>query len=119
MRNLFSWLTTCTALTGKYGRGISFHAHIICGKILVGFGGAAMSRVFWDQKYVNMPRHSQSGVGPSKVVRIHSTNEDYHKAPTLSAWLFMEYDMKYTSFRRKSVATKQKLRLEYESDTGI
>lgn len=77
-----------------------------------------MSRVFFDQKFVNMPRHSGYEVGSFRVVRIHSPNEDYHNAPTLSAWLFMKYDMKYTTFRRKSVAKKQQLRLEYEADTG-
>lgn len=73
-----------------------------------------MSRVRADCKYMNTCKAS---VRASKVTRIHSPNEDYHKAKTLSSWLFMKYDMKYSTFMSKSKARKDYLRAEYEEDT--
>ena len=52
------------------------------------------------------------------MTRIHSECEDYHKAGTLSAWLFMKYDMSYKAFQNKSKARKDALREEYKVDTG-
>ena len=78
-----------------------------------------MSRVKTDQKFVNTSRYSPSTTGPSKVIRIHSPNEDFHKAPTLTAWLFTKYDMSYKAFTRKSKARKEALRLEYIRDTVV
>lgn len=76
-----------------------------------------MSRVRSGQKFVNVATCSGGVTGPSKVVRMHSLYEDYHRAPTLSAWLFMKYDMKYSTFRGKSQARKEALRTEYQQDT--
>ena len=77
-----------------------------------------MSRVKAGNKYMNVPKHSPGVAGPSKVVRIHSPSEDYHKAPTLVSWLFMKYDMSYKTFRAKSARRKDVLRQEYAEDTG-
>ena len=66
-------------------------------------------------KFVN----GQSNKQPSKVVRVHAENEDYHNAQTLSAWLFQKYDMSYKSYRRKPKHRRDELREEFEEDTGI
>lgn len=78
-----------------------------------------MSRVQKPKnKFMNTPRHDASVTGPSKVVRIHTADEDYHRAVSLTGWLFMKYDMSYKAFRRKSRARREALRLEYAADTG-
>lgn len=78
-----------------------------------------MSRVIKPgNKFVNSAHYDSSVTGPSKMTRIHSECEDYHKAGTLSAWLFMKYDMSYKSFQNKSKARKDALRAEYATDTG-
>ena len=77
-----------------------------------------MSRVRHDQKWCNMPKHDSSVTGPSKMVRIHTENEDYHKASSLSSWLFIKYDMSYKTYRNKSKARRDELRDEYVKDTG-
>lgn len=77
-----------------------------------------MSRVHSDQKFVNMPKHDSSVTGPSKMVRIHCEGEDYHKAETLSSWLFMKYDMSYKTYSRKSKNRRAELRKEYMQDTS-
>lgn len=77
-----------------------------------------MSRVHKGQKWCNMPKHDASVTNPSKMIRIHSENEDYHKASSLSSWLFMKYDMSYKTYRNKSKARRDELRKEYEEDTG-
>lgn len=76
-----------------------------------------MSRVHADQKFMNTSKYDQSVTGPSKMTRIHSENEDYHKASTLSAWLFMKYDKSYKWFRNKSSNRREELRAEYDKDT--
>lgn len=77
-----------------------------------------MSRVRIGDKFMNTPRYDSSVTGPSKKVRIHHEGEDYHKAKTLSQWLFVKYDMSYKSFRNKSKERRDELRSEYEADTG-
>lgn len=66
---------------------------------------------------MNETRYDQGVTGPSKMTRIHSEHEDYHKAPTLSAWLFMKYDKSYKWFKNKSSNRREELRAEYEKDT--
>ena len=65
----------------------------------------------------NTPRYDSSVTGPSKMVRIHSPDEDYRKASSLSSWLFMKYDMSYKTYRNKAKARKDELRAEYNADT--
>lgn len=77
-----------------------------------------MSRVRKPGKFMNTPKYDSSVTGPSKMVRIHGPNENYHKASTLSTWLFIKYDMSYKTFRNKSKAHRDELRAEFESDTG-
>lgn len=77
-----------------------------------------MSRVHGHNKFMNITRYDSSVTGPSKMVRIHSPNEDYHKASSLSSWLFMKYDMSYKTYRNKAKARKDELRAEYNADTG-
>lgn len=36
------------------------------------------------------------------MFRIHSDHEDFHKASSLSSWLFMKYNISYKTFRQKS-----------------
>ena len=50
-----------------------------------------MSRVHGHNKFMNTTHYDSSVTGPSKMTRIHSPNEDYHKASTLSSWLFVNY----------------------------
>lgn len=69
-------------------------------------------------KFMNTVKYDSSVTGPSKMVRIHSENEDYHKTSTLSSWLFMKYDMTYKTYRNKSKKRRDELRLEYFNDTG-
>lgn len=76
-----------------------------------------MSRVHAGQKFMNVTKYDQSVTGPSKMTRIHSEHEDYHKASTLSAWFFMKYDKPYKWFRNKSSHRREELRAEYEKDT--
>jgi hypothetical protein len=77
-----------------------------------------MSRVRKPNKFLNTAKYDSSVTGPSKMVRIHSENEDYHKASTLSSWLFMKYDMSYKTYSNKSKKRKDELRAEYVADTG-
>ena len=67
---------------------------------------------------MNTTKYDSSVMGLSKMVRIHSENEDYHKASTLSSWLFMKYDMSYKTYSNKSKNRKDELRAEYVADTG-
>lgn len=67
---------------------------------------------------MNTTKYNSNVTGPSKTVRIHSENEDYHKASTLSSWLFMKYDMSYKTYSNKSKNRKNELRAEYVADTG-
>lgn len=69
-------------------------------------------------KYMNTPHYDSSVYGPSKLERIHHEGEDYHKAATLSYWLFAKYDMSYKTFRNKSKNRRDELRKEFEEDTG-
>lgn len=78
-----------------------------------------MSRVRKPGKFVNENHYDSSVYGPSKMVRIHCENEDYHKSSTLSQWLFVKYDMSYKTYARKSKNRKDELRAEFESDIGI
>ena len=78
-----------------------------------------MSRVRKPNKFMNTTKYNSSIVGPSKKVRIHCDNEDYHKASTLSHWLFIKYDMSYKTYRNKSKNRRNELRDEFEVDTGI
>ena len=78
-----------------------------------------MSRVRKPNKFVNTPHYDNSVYGPSKKVRIHHSDEDYHKAVTLSQWLFTKYDMSYKTYRNKSKSRRSELKAEFVSDTGI
>ena len=69
-------------------------------------------------KFANVVKYDSSVTGPSKMTRIHSENEDFHKASNLSSWLFMKYDMSYKTYRNKSKARRDELREEYAEDTG-
>lgn len=77
-----------------------------------------MSRVHSDQKFMNTSKHGPDVTGPSKVTRIHADGEDYHNATSLRSWLFMKYDMGYTTYRSKSKSRRYELRREFEEDTG-
>lgn len=78
-----------------------------------------MSRVIKPgNKFMNENRYDASITGISKMVRLHREGEDYHKAVTLSQWLFVKYDMSYKTFRNKSKKRRDELRLEYGMDTG-
>ena len=77
-----------------------------------------MSRVHGHNKFMNTTRYDSSVTGPSKMVWIHSPNEDYHKASSLSSWLFMKYDMSYKTYRNKAKARRDEFRAEYNADTG-
>ena len=68
---------------------------------------------------MNTAHYDSSVTGPSKTVRIHCEGENYHKAKTLSRWLFVKYDMSYKTFRNKSKNRRDELRREFEEDTGI
>lgn len=76
-----------------------------------------MSRVHGHNKFMNTTHYDSSVTGPSKMTRIHSPNEDYHKASRLSSWLFMKYDMSYKTYRNKAKARRDELRAEYNADT--
>ena len=76
-----------------------------------------MSRVHGHNKFMNTTHYDSSVTGPSKMTRIHSPNEDYHKASSLSSWLFMKYDMSYKTYRYKAKARRDELRAEYNADT--
>lgn len=77
-----------------------------------------MSRVHGHNKFMNTTHYDSSVTGPSKMTRIHSPNEDYHKASTLSSWLFMKYNMSYKTYRNKAKARRDESRAEYNADTG-
>jgi hypothetical protein len=77
-----------------------------------------MNRVRKPNKFMNTVRYDSSITGPSKKIRIHCDGEDYHKAKTLSQWLFVKYDMKYKTYRSKSKNRRDELRREFELDTG-
>lgn len=78
-----------------------------------------MSRVRSNQKWMNTSHYDKHIYEISKKVRIHSENEDYQKARTLSQWLFVKYDMSYKTYKNKSKNRKQELRNEFANDTGI
>lgn len=75
-----------------------------------------MSRVWIRQKWINVV-HKPDFCTVSKMERLHFKGEDYHKAASLSQWLFMKYDMPYKTFRRKSKKRRDELRNEYRKDT--
>ena len=79
-----------------------------------------MSRVKkpWN-KFMNTTHYDNSVYGPSKMTRIHCEEEDFHKAKTLSHWLFVKYDMSYKTYRNKSKNRRNELRVEFENDTGV
>ncbi len=76
-----------------------------------------MSRVKPRNKFMNTNKYPPSVTGPSKMVRIHHEAEDYHKASTLSQWLFVKYDMSYKTYRNKSKARRDELKQEFFQDT--
>ena len=78
-----------------------------------------MSSVKKPNRYMNTARYDSSITGPSKMIRIHNAGEDYHKAVSLSQWLFVKYDIGYKTYRNKSKSQRDKLRREFELDTGI
>ena len=78
-----------------------------------------LSRVKKPNKFVNTSKYDSKITNPSKKVRIHHENEDYHKATTLSQWLFVKYNMSYKSYRNKSNKRRNELRKEFEIDTNI
>ena len=68
---------------------------------------------------MNTAKYDSSVTGPSKMIRIHSEGEDYHKAKTITYWLFAKYDMSYKTYRNKSKNRRDELRAEFEADTGV
>lgn len=68
-------------------------------------------------KFMNTSKYPPSVTGPSKMVRIHHEGEDYHKASTLSQWLFIKYNISYKTFRNKSWAQRNELKREFFADT--
>lgn len=70
-------------------------------------------------KFVNTTHYDDSVTNSSKKTRIYVEGEDYHKAKTLSHWLFVKYDMSYMTFRNKSKNRREELREEFTADTGI
>lgn len=78
-----------------------------------------MSRVRKPNRFMNTAKYDSSVTGPSKMIRVHCDGEDYHKATTLSQWLFVKYDMNYKTYRNKSKNRRNELREEFELDTGI
>lgn len=75
-----------------------------------------MSRVWTGQKHINIA-HKSDFCTVSKMKRLHFKGEDYHKAVSLSQWLFMKYDMLYKTFRRKLKKRRDELKNEYREDT--
>lgn len=78
-----------------------------------------MSRVRKPGKFMNTAKYDDSVTRTSKMIRIHTENEDYHKTTTLSHWLFVKYDMTYKQFRNKSKNRRKALREEFFADTGV
>ena len=76
-----------------------------------------MSRVKPGNKFMNTNKYDSSVTGPSKMVRIHHDGEDYHRATTLSSWLFTKYDMSYKTYRNKSKVRRDELKHEFLMDT--
>ena len=76
-----------------------------------------MSRVRKNQKFMNTSKIDGYNYGASKVVRIHSENEDYHKVSSLKSWLFIKYNMSYKTYRNKSKERRDMLRDEFIMDT--
>ena len=80
-----------------------------------------MNDLPYNRTLVNTSQRDSSVTVPGKVQRIVSEkleDLDYHKAKNLSSWLFMKHCMSYRSFRKKSAARREKLRVEYTTDTG-
>ena len=77
-----------------------------------------MSRVFKDQKHVNMPKRDGATTGPSKIEKSFGPNADFTKVKSLSDWLHLKYGMSYKQFRGKTKNRKDALRAEYFEDTG-
>lgn len=76
-----------------------------------------MSRVRKPNKFMNSNKYESPVTGPSKVIRSHTGNGDYHQATTLSSWLSLKYGMSYKTFRNKSRARRDEIQEEYQSDT--
>lgn len=76
------------------------------------------SRVRRSQKYMNVSGRRHGEVNPSRVRRYKDSPTDYHKATSLTSWLFLKYGLTYTQFRNKSSAARYALRSEYTEDTG-
>lgn len=72
-----------------------------------------------SNKFMNATHYDATVTNPSKKVRIHFDGEDYHKAITLSQWLFVKYDMSYKTFRNKTKKRRDELREEFTADTGV
>ena len=69
-------------------------------------------------KFMNTSKYPSSVTDISKMTRIHHEGEDYHNAKTLSAWLFMKYDMSYKTYRNKPKTRRDNLKDEFFVDTG-
>ena len=77
-----------------------------------------MSRVHIGQKWVNTCKYPPEVTNTPKMRRIRTELSDFHKASTLSSWLFLKYDITYKQFRNKSKKRRDEIREEYERDTG-
>lgn len=64
-------------------------------------------------KHINIA-HKSDFCTVSKMKRLHFKGEDYHKAVSLSQWLFMKYDMLYKTFRRKLKKRRDELKMNTE-----
>lgn len=76
------------------------------------------SRVRRSQKYMNVSGRQHGDVNPSRVRRCKDGPTDFHKATSLTSWLFLKYGLTYKQFRNKSSADQYVLRAEYTEDTG-
>ncbi len=72
-----------------------------------------------ENKFMNTAHYDNLVYGPSKMTRIHWEGEDFHKAKTLSHWLFVKYDMFYKTYRNKSKERRDELRVEFGANTGV
>ena len=70
-----------------------------------------------SNKFMNANKYPSSVTGTSKTTRIHHDGEDYHKASTVSQWLFVKYNMSYKAYRNKSKARRDELKKEFFQDT--
>ena len=77
-----------------------------------------MSRVFPNNKYLNLPRNFPEYYAPKEISFTRGDHGDYTKARTLTRYLFLRYGMSYKTFKEKSARRRNKIREEYYNITG-